>query len=72
MANKNDRALNDHPSHPFRNFLYLLYSLLNTAAFCLTFLFYAWGELVYAAAMAGVVLIAFVLGIIRAMSIRKK
>ncbi len=72
MAKNQKRPESDHPAHPFRNFLYFIYTLINALAFCLAFFFYARAEILYVIPCAAVVAVAVVVGLVNAMRFRKK
>ena len=61
-----------HGSHPVRNFGYLLYTLLNAAAFVGLFYGIGTANAPLAALCAALVLLAFLVGIVRPMRHRKR
>ena len=68
---------NSHPSHPIRNFFYLLWSLLNTLAFVGLFVFLTLPVLPYRPIFLFVTLVvlllALVFGVIRpALKVKRK
>ena len=72
MSERKNISENAHPSHPFRNFLYFVYTLINAAAFCLGFYFLAAEKTLYAVICAVWVAVAFTVGIVNAMRFRKR
>ena len=76
MANRQRTVREEevHPSHPFRNFLYFFYTLLNAAAFAgiFWFLHQQTVEWLFVALCAAIVVIGTVAGLINAMRYRKR
>lgn len=70
---KNARE-DEHPSHPFRNFLYFLYTLLNAAAFCGLFWFLReeTPRVLYIILCTAWLTLAVFVGLINAMRYRKR
>ena len=69
MKKSNQRESASHPAHPIRNFFYVLWSLLNAAAFVLGFFLLVCEPCPYGTLLmllcAVTVLVALVFGVIR-------
>ena len=69
MKKQTKRETAAHPAHPIRNFFYVLWSLLNAAAFTLGFFFLATEPFSYRIPLivlcGGIVFVALVVGIVR-------
>lgn len=74
MAVKNNKTTEEktHPTHPIRNILYLLYTVLNLAAFVALFWFWNANAVLYVIPCAFLLGVAVVVGIVNAMRFRKK
>jgi len=74
MAVKNNKNAgeNTHPAHPIRNIGYLLYTVLNLAAFVALFWFWNANAVLYVIPCAFILGVAAVVGIVNAMRFRKK